>query len=118
MPTVVPVTDTLPTDRLPDTEALPAPRVPDINAVVDVRLVAVRVPVVTDVRPVTVGDRFRVTAPLGALAVRLVPATILVTPELTIVIVPVATEFDSPLPVAILAVVNDEASVNTFTKLF
>jgi hypothetical protein len=92
--------------------------VPDINAVVDVRLVAVRVPVVTDVRPVTVGDRFRVTAPLGALAVRLVPATILVTPELTIVIVPVATEFDSPLPVAILAVVNDEASVNTFTKLF
>ena len=118
MPTVVvPVTETLPADTVPDTEALPPVMLPVADTVNDVMPVAAKVPVATDVRPVMVGDRVRVTSPLGAEADRLVPVVMPVTPEFTMVMVPEATVFDSPLPVATLAVVNDDASVNTLVKL-
>ena len=114
---VLPVTVTLPADTLPTVDTLPALIKPVTDKLVDVVVVAVSVLVESEVSPVMVGDRLSVTPPLEPLADRLASVPMLVTPEFVIVIVPEAKEFDNPSPVAILAVVNDEASVNTFTKL-
>jgi len=121
VPTDVEVTaEILPPAILPVTDTVAATMVPEATSDVVVMLVvAARFTVDTDVRFAIVLDKPKVMLPLAELVVRLVSDIVKeTTPWFTMVMMPAATEFDKPLPVSILAVVNDDASVNTLVKLF